>query len=94
MNFKELSEKIASTNGLTKTTAEQIVKQIFETIQDEISNGGEVAIHGFGRFTVRQAAARFGRNLTTGAMVEVPARKVPKFVPHSALKDAVKDLKD
>lgn len=89
MNFKELSEKIATTHDLSKVLAERIVKDVFETIENEISTGGEVSVHGFGRFTIRKAAARNGRNLRTGEMIDIPAKSVPKFVAHTALKEAV-----
>lgn len=91
MNFKELSARVATDMFIKKTLAEEIVKNVFETIENEVANGGEVSIHGFGRFTIRHAAARNGRNINTGEMIDVPARAVPKFVPHTALKEAVKN---
>lgn len=89
MNFKDLSAKISELNGLTKVSAENIVKDVFEIIGDEMATGGEVSIHGFGRFTVRKAAARLGRNIKTGVDVQIPATVVAKFVAHTALKKAI-----
>lgn len=89
MNYQELSHKIAAEHGLTKTKGEEIVKNIFETIKDEMATEGEVVIRGFGRFTSRKAAARTGRVVRTGEAVEIPARTVPKFVAHSSLKAAI-----
>ena len=34
-------------------------------------------------------AARTGRNPATGEAVQIPAKKLPKFKPGAALKDAV-----
>lgn len=89
VNFKELSAKIAENNGITKAKAESIVREIFETITNELTTEGEVSIHGFGRFTTRKARARLGRNINTGVEVTIPEKVVAKFVVHSALKAAI-----
>lgn len=89
MNFKEISAKIAENNEITKAMAERIVKEIFETITNELITEGEVSIHGFGRFTTRKAKARLGRNINTGVEVTIPEKIVAKFVAHSALKSAI-----
>jgi integration host factor subunit beta len=50
------------------------------------SNDGKVELRGFGSFRVRRRGARQGRNPQTGAMVSVPAKKVPYFKPGKELK--------
>jgi DNA-binding protein HU-beta len=45
---------------------------------------------GFGTFTVRERAARTGRDPRTGDPIEIPATKTPAFKAGKALKDAVK----
>jgi len=76
--------------GGTKKSAEDIVDLVFSTISNELKNGGEVAISGFGTFSVKDRKARKARNPRTGEMIDVPASKAPKFKPGKALKDAVK----
>ena len=48
-----------------------------------------VALVGFGTFKVAQRKVRKGRNPQTGEEIKIKAKKVPKFVPGKALKDAV-----
>ena len=48
-----------------------------------------VALAGFGTFKVAQRKARKGRNPQTGAEMKIKVKKVPRFVPGKALKDAV-----
>ena len=48
-----------------------------------------VTLVGFGTFKVAQRKARKGRNPGTGEEIEIKAKKVPKFVPGKALKDAL-----
>jgi DNA-binding protein HU-beta len=71
-------------------SAEQAVETMLETIVKSLKKGEEVSIAGLGIFTVKQRKARQARNPRTGATVNVPAMKVPKFRAAKALKDAVK----
>ena len=48
-----------------------------------------VTLIGFGTFKVAQRNARKGINPQTGEEIKIKAKKVPKFVPGKALKDAV-----
>jgi len=42
---------------------------------------------GFGTFQVRKRKARTGVNPQTGEAIEIPAKKVPKFVAGKNLKE-------
>ena len=50
---------------------------------------GEVQIPGFGKFSVRQRAARNGRNPQTGAMIRIKASKSVGFKPAQAFKSTL-----
>ncbi len=90
MNKADIVEKVHGIVGDTKAAAERIVDSIFDGIVSELKTGGEVSIAGFGIFSVKKRAARQARNPKTGATVQVPATKVPKFRPAKALKETVK----
>jgi len=59
-------------------------------IVGELKKGGEVSIAGLGIFKTKMRAARTARNPRTGATVQVPTMRVPKFQAAKALKEAVK----
>lgn len=89
MNKSELIKNIATLAGLTQAQATSAL-QAFETaVIDELANGGEVALVGFGTFKVADRAARVGRNPKTGEEIQINASKVPTFKAGKALKDAV-----
>jgi DNA-binding protein HU-beta len=48
-----------------------------------------VTLIGFATFKMAKRKAGKGRNPGTGEEIKIKARKVPKFVPGKALKDAV-----
>ncbi|MFQ5990364.1 MAG: HU family DNA-binding protein [Candidatus Methylomirabilales bacterium] len=88
MTKADLVEKIAATVNLTKKETEVVIDTIFDGIAKALasSNDGKVELRGFGSFRVRRRGARQGRNPQTGAMVSVPAKKVPYFKPGKELK--------
>ncbi len=88
MTKADLVEKIAVTVNLTKKETEVVIDTIFDGIAKALasSNDGKVELRGFGSFRVRRRGARQGRNPQTGAMVSVPAKKVPYFKPGKELK--------
>ena len=90
MNKAELIEQVASQTGLAKRTAREAVDAVVSAISDCLARGEKVTLVGFGTFGVRQRKARTGRNPQTGATIQIPAKKVPKFVPGKNLKNKVK----
>lgn len=89
LNATQLAEGIANKFDLSVTKAKDIVKDVFDVIQNELTDGDGVAIHGFGSFSVAARAARTARNPTTGEPIQVPAKRAVKFKPAKALKDAL-----
>ena len=89
MNKADLISKVATVVG-TQKQAKEAVDCVINSITDALANSDSVQIAGFGNFKVGQRKARTGRNPQTGATIQIAARKVPKFVPGKALKDAVK----
>jgi len=90
MNKASIVDSVAEKTGGSKAEAERLVDGIFDGIVSALKGGDEVSIAGFGIFSVKQRAARQARNPRTGAMVSVPATKVPKFRAAKGLKEAVK----
>ena len=74
----------------TKADAERAVECMIETIVEALKKEEDVSIAGLGIFKTKMRAARAARNPRTGATVQVPAMRVPKFQAAKALKEAVK----
>ena len=86
MTKNELAEQVASSTGLATSQAREALEAAIETIAKELEAGGEVALAGFGKFSVSQRAARQGRNPSTGETINIAASKAAKFSAASALK--------
>ena len=89
MNKSELIEKIAIGADITEASAGRALDSFLATVTEELAEGGEVALVGFGTYKVNERAARKGRNPQTGAEIQIAAAKVPAFKAGKVLKDAV-----
>ncbi len=89
MNKNELVSAVADAAGLSKGDAQNAIEAVLETITNELKNGGDVRLVGFGNFSASRREASTGRNPQTGAPVNIPARNVPKFSAGKGLKDAI-----
>ena len=89
MNKGDLVNEVAKITS-TKKAAQEAVDCILANITKTLKKKQPVTLVGFGTFKVEKRKARKGRNPQTGETIKIKAKKVPKFVPGKALKDAVK----
>lgn len=89
MTKQELIEEVATSAGLTKAAAEKAVAGVFAAITNTLQKGETATFVGFGSFAVNSRAARTGRNPQTGKEMKISEKKVAKFTPGKALKEAV-----
>lgn len=90
MTKDELIDAVASQCACSKKAAADCLEAITETITKALQKGDKVVLTGFGAFQVSDRASRKGVNPKTGAKIQIPAMKVPKFKAGKALKDAVR----
>ncbi len=89
MNKSDLIEAMADAGDISKTAAARALDALTDGIAVALKNGETVSLIGFGTFSVKERAARTGRNPQTGASIEIKASKTPAFKAGKALKDAV-----
>ena len=90
MNKQDIAEKVHAVLGGTKADSERAVEAMIDAIVSSLKKSDDVSIAGLGIFKTKMRAARQARNPRTGATVQVPAMRVPKFQAAKALKEAVK----
>ena len=91
MNKTELVAAMADKAEISKKDAEAALKAFTDVVAQELKKGEKIQLVGFGTFEVSTRAARTGRNPQTGAEMNIPASKAPKFKAGKALKDMVND---
>jgi len=84
---------VAEKTGMSKKESEGALKAVLDTLQEQVGAGKRVNLPGFGTFTLRERAARKGRNPRTGEDLEIAASKSPGFSAAKAWKDAINGKK-
>jgi nucleoid DNA-binding protein len=89
MNRDQLSVILARRCEISKGKAREILDSLTEVLSEELIQGNDVLLVGFGRLTVRNRAARKGRNPKTGQSIALPVTKSVGFVPSKGLRFAM-----
>ena len=78
MNKTDLIKKISAA-GLNQTDAKKALDATLDAIKEALVAGDKVQLVGFGTFSVAERAARKGINPSSGAAIEIAAKKLAKF---------------
>jgi DNA-binding protein HU-beta len=89
VNKSELIDAIAASADIPKAAAGRALDATMAAVTETLTKGESVALVGFGTFSVKERAARTGRNPQTGEPIQISAATLPTFKPGKALKDAV-----
>ena len=89
MNKSDLVKAIAADAEITQEQASKLLDAVTTCITNALARGDTVALVGFGAFSVKERAARKGRNPKTGVEVHIPACKVVDFKAGKGLKEAI-----
>lgn len=90
MTKDEMIAVMATKSGITKKQAVQALDAFMSGITGQLRAGKKVSFSGFGTFSVSKRKPRAGRNPRTGAVINIPATKVPVFRAGSRLKEAIR----
>jgi len=85
----DLSEAVFREVGLSRNESAMLVESVLAHMSDALAAGETVKISSFGTLSVRDKAARVGRNPKTGEEVPISPRRVLTFRPSHLMKDRV-----
>lgn len=89
LNKAQLIDVVAKETSLKKTEVEACLKGIINAITNELADGGDVTLIGFGTFKTSTRNARTGYIPRTREQIEIPAKTVAKFKPGKNLAEIV-----
>ncbi len=87
MTKAEIVAEISRQTGVEKDKALKVVEALMVTIKDQIANGEDIFLRGFGTFTTKIRAAKVGRLIKENKSVVVPEHKIPYFKPCEDFKE-------
>ena len=75
--------------GLSKNQSQNVVERLLEIMKQNLENGEDVLVSGFGKFVVKEKTARRGRNPQTSEELQLRARRVVVFKTSGVLRDKI-----
>jgi integration host factor subunit alpha len=87
----QLAEMLFEQIGLNKRESKDMIDAFFDLIAQNLVEGQDVKITGFGNFQIRTKAPRPGRNPRTGEAIPIEARRVVTFHASQKLKEQIQD---
>lgn len=85
----DLADAVHEEVGLSRNESADLVESVLTHVSDALAGGDSVKISSFGTFSIRDKAARIGRNPKTGEEVPITPRRVLSFRPSHLMKDRV-----
>ncbi len=92
MNKAQLVEQLLKNKKAgfeSKAAAERAFDAVVDAVRNGVQKDGKVQIIGFGTFSVRERAARNGRNPQTGQAMKIKAYKTVGFKVGKDFKDKI-----
>lgn len=91
MSRQKLIEQIATENNITKTAADDIIKQFLAGVTSMLKAGEKVQLTGWGTFESKLVPEHNGRNPLTGQSLVIAAKNKVSFKPGETLKAQVNE---
>lgn len=85
----EVLSTLAEKLDISKSQVRVFFEEVRDMIYAELKTSGQFTLPDLGKFTLKERAARMGRNPATGESIKIPKKTVLKFRVAKAAKDAV-----
>lgn len=89
MSKQNLIVHLAELSGESKAAVGRVLAALATHTHGELYAGQEVTLPEIGKLKLTERPERIGRNPKTGESVRIEAKRVAKFAPAKALKDAI-----
>ena len=90
MTKADIVSQISEQTGMEKGDIQVTVEAFMRSVRDNLENGNNVYLRGFGSFVVKTRAAKTGRNILAKKSIQIPAHNIPSFKPSRDFLDNVK----
>src|SRR6478672_7358212 len=84
------SDVAAKTQGMTERQVREVLRTAFDVIMARLESGERVSIANFGAWRPTERGPRTNRNIRTGEMIQVAARRAVNWSPGTEFKNRMK----
>ncbi len=89
MTKAELATIISEKTGVSKVDVLVTLEKFFLEVQNNLAEGENIYIRGFGSFIIKKRAAKKARNMANGKPMIIPEKYVPLFKPSAGFVNRV-----
>lgn len=86
---EKLIDSIYDNVGLSRVQSRNVVERLFDIMKQTLQSGENLLVSGFGKFVVKNKAARRGRNPQTSEQLQLRARRVVVFKASGVLRKRI-----
>ena len=88
----ELIHQVAARAGMNLKETSKVIDAFTEVVREDIAEGHEVRLMGFGTWNLRNVAARKVKSIRGGKQITIPARKRVGFSVGAVLSQAAQTM--
>jgi len=90
MTKADIINEISEKTGIEKLVVQTAVEAFMKSVRNNMADGKNIYLRGFGTFLVKKRAEKIGRNISKNTSVVIPAHFIPSFKPSKNFSDRVK----
>lgn len=94
MRKADLVARIAEKTNIAKVDVLVTVEELFKQVKENLAQGENVYVRGFGSFIAKKRAPKVGRNIKKNKPIEIPEHFIPAFKPAKVFMDQVRKSLD
>jgi DNA-binding protein HU-beta len=86
----EVIAQIADKTGIDKSDVTTTVEALFKVVKDNMADGENIYVRGFGSFVNKKRAKKIARNISKNTAIVIDEHFVPSFKPSKVFVEQVK----
>ena len=90
MTKAEVIAQIADKTGIDKSDITTTVEALFKVVKDNMADGENIYVRGFGSFVNKKRAKKIARNISKNTAIVIEEHFVPSFKPSKVFVEQVK----
>jgi len=86
----EVIAQIADKTGIDKSDVTTTVEALFKVVKDNMADGENIYVRGFGSFVNKKRAKKIARNISKNTAIVIDEHFVPSFKPSKVFVEQIK----
>ncbi len=90
MTKADIISEIAEQTGIDKADVQSTVEAFFTVVKNNMADGENIYVRGFGSFVNKRRAKKIGRNISKNEPIVINEHYIPSFKPSKTFVEIIK----